>query len=182
MKKTGFTLTELLAVMAALSVIMGISVVMLIQAFDFQRANDQYVEGVRTANRLVADFRSDIRAFGKPEILTEGVTLLRWDVGTEAVDYTVEPGKFPDQQTVVRTVRKDGQVSKETYSLPDRSMLWFAEGSDAGAGLVVLSLWTTPTGAETPDRNDLNPFDRTLSKTQVDPKCAGNWRTIIARY
>ena len=182
MRKPGFTLTEMLAVIAALFVVMSISVVMLIQVLDFQRTNNRYSEGIRVADRFVADFRNDVRVYGKPEIPTDGTALLRWNTGTATIDYITEPGAFPDQQTIVRTVRKEDRQFVETYRLPDRTALWFVEGKDADAGLVALSLWTTPPGTETPNPNDLNPFDRTLPKSPVDPKYAGNWRTIIARY
>jgi len=183
MKRPGFTLTELLAVMAVLSVFMGISVVLLMQAFDFQRTNDQYAEGNRAVSRLVADFRRDVRTYGKPE--RDDRTLLCWTAGTETIDYVTQPGEFPEQQTVVRTVRKDDQVFQEIYRLPDRTTLWFVEGKDTDAGLVALSLWTTPTGAQPPtpnERSHMNPFDRTLPTSNVEPKYAGNWRTIVVRY
>jgi prepilin-type N-terminal cleavage/methylation domain-containing protein len=180
--KKGFTLVELLAVMVAMFIVMGTSVVLLMQAFDFQRTNDQYADGMHVIDRFVVDFRNDIHAYGKPEIPTDGSTLLRWKTETETVDYVSQPSMFPDQQTIVRTVRKDGQKFGETYRLPERTTLWFTDGKDADAGLVALSLWTTPTGTETPKPSDLNPFDRTLPKSNVDPKYAGNWRTIIARY
>ena len=192
MKRPAFTLTELLAVMAALSVVMGVSVVLLLQAFDFQRTNDLYAEGNRAASRLVADFRSDVRTYGKPESLTDGEALLRWNTGTETIEYVTQPGEFADQRTVVRTVRKGETMFRETYRLPDRTLIWCVEGNDADAGLIALSLWTTPTGAKPPtagpptagppNLNDLNPFDRTLPKSHVTPKYAGNWRTIVARY
>jgi len=180
--RKAFTLPELLAVMAALSVVMGISVVLLTQAFDFQRANDRYSEGIRTVDRFVADFRNDVHTYGKPEILTDGATLLRWNTGAETVEYIAEPGAFPDQQTVIRMLQKEGRQSRETYHFLDQTTLWFVEGKDTDAGLVALSLWITPAGTDTPNPNDLNPFDRTMPKSNVDPKYAGNWRTIIARY
>lgn len=182
MKKTGFTLTELLAVMVVMFVVMGISVILLIQTFDFQRTNDQYSDGIRTVDRLVADFRDDVHTYGKPEILTGGDTLLRFHTGMETVDYVSQPGMFPDQQIIVRTVRKEGRESGETYRLPDRTTLWFADGKDNDAGLIALSLWTAPPGTKTPKPDDMNPFDRTSSNSQVDPRYAGNWRTIIVGY
>ena len=186
MKRDGFTLVELIAVMAALSVVMGVSVVMLIQVFDFQRSNDEYSEGRRTVDRLIADFRSDVHTYGKPEILTEGTVLLRWKTDAEMVEYTSEPGEFPGQQNIVRTVRKEEQTNRyEMYRLPDRTALHFAEGKDSDVRFVALSLWTAPQGTEMPKLDELNPFDRTLPKTfeqRINPKYAGNWRTIIARY
>ena len=189
MKRDGFTLPELLAVMAALSVVMGISVILLLQAFEFQRANEQYSDGIRAVDRFIADFRNDVHTYGKPEILTDGTALLRWNTGTETIAYLIEPGTFPDQQTIIRTIRKEGEQTDpsfgETYRLPERTMLWFVEGKETNAGLIALSLWGTPTGTEPPNPNDLNPFDRTLPKSheqQVNPKYASNWRTIIARY
>ena len=181
MRKSGFTLTELLAVMATLFAVMGISVVLLIQVFDFQQKNDNYSDGIRTADRLVVDFRSDVHTYGKPEIPTNA--LLRWKTETMTLEYGVEPGKFPDQQIVVRTLQKEGQKHSETYRLPDKTTVWCMDGKDGDAGLVALSLWTTLPGTEMSPLDTLNPFDRTMQeKSQIDPKYAGNWRTIIARY
>ena len=183
MKKLGFTLVELLAVMVTMVVVMGVSGALLVQAFGFQRQNNQYSDGIRAADRFVVAFRNDVHAYGKPEIPTEGETLLHWKTETETIDYTAEPGLFPDQQTIIRTVRKGGKkVGGESYRLPDRMTLRFAIGKDDNVGLVALSLWTTSIATETPNLDELNPFDRTMPKFHVNSKYAGNWRTIIARY
>jgi len=179
MKKPGFTLIELLAIMVAMFTIMGVSVALLVQAFGFQRTTSQYSDGIRAVDRFVADFRNDVHVYGKPEIPADGDTLLRWNTGTETVDYVTQPGLFPDRQTIVRIMHKDALRSVETYRLPNRMTLWFENGKDANAGLVALSLWTTPQSGETPRPSDLNPFTRTLPG---DSKNTGNWRTIIARY
>ena len=182
MNKSGFTLTELIAVMATLFAVMGISVVLLIQAFDFQQKNGEYSDKVRDADRLVVDFRGDVHSYGKPEIPTNG-TLLRWETETVTLEYVIEPGKFPDQQIVVRTLQKEGRKHTETYRLPDKTTVWCLDGTDGDAGLVALSLWTTVPGTKMPPLETLNPFDRTIQeKSHIDPKYAGNWRTIIARY
>jgi len=180
--KKGFSLLELLVVMAAMFTIMGVSGALLVQAFGFQRSSGQYSDGMRAVDRFVADFRRDIHVYGQPEIPPDSDTLLRWNTGTETVVYTTQPGLFPDQQTIVRTVRKDDRRSVETYRLPDRMALWFENGKDADAGLVALSLWTTPQGGEAPNPDSLNPFDRTMPQFLGSLKGIGNWRTIIARY
>lgn len=186
MKRRGFTLIELIAVMAALSVVMGVSVVLLIQVLGFQRDNGEYSDGQRTVDRLVADFRNDVHTYGQPELLTDGPVLLRWKTELGTVEYTLEPGEFPSQQNIVRSVQKEGQPNLERYRLPERTTLHFAEGKDSDAGLIALSLWTTPQGTRIPKLAELNPFDRTLPKSfeqeRIDPKYAGHWRTIIARY
>ena len=186
MKKRGFTLVELIAVIAVLAVVLGFTVVMFAQLFDFQQNNSEYSDGVRVADRLVADFRNDVRTYGKPEILSEGDVLLRWTTETETIEYASEAGEFPGQLNVVRTVRQEGrQNHNETYRLPERSAVRFVDGKDNDAGLVALSLWITPKGTETPNLDELNPFDRTIPQSleqRIDPKYAGNWRTIIVRY
>jgi len=183
MKKPAFTLVELIAVMSAMAVVMGVAGILLVQLFAYQRDNDEYSDGIRAADRFVAAFRDDVHACGKPEIFADGETLLRWNNGTETIDYVAQSGAFPDQQAVVRTVRKDGKkTGGETYRLPDHSTLWFVDGKDANAGLVALSLWITPKGTNMPKRDEMNPFDRTIPNSPVDPQFAGNWRTIIARY
>jgi len=186
MKKQGFTLIELIAVMAAMSIVVGVTVLLIAQVLDFQRDNGEYSDGIRAADRFVAVFRSDVHTYGKPEILSKGETLLRWTTESEMVDYTIQPGGFPDQQSIVRTVYKDGeQIHYETYHLPDRTALRFADGKDSDAGLFALSLWTAPKGTELPEIDELNPFDRTIPKLleqRIDPKYAGTWRTIVVRY
>lgn len=180
--KKGYTLIELLAVMVAMFTIMGVSVVLMVQVFDFRQTNNRYSDGVRATDRFVAEFRDDVHTYGKPEIPAEGDTLLRFRTETATVDYVTEPGVFPNQQTIIRTEQKDGRELKETYRLPDRTTLWFVNGKDADAGLVALSLWTAPPETEMPKPDDLNPFDRISNVVSVDSKYAGNWRTIIVRY
>jgi len=182
MRKSGFTLVELVAVMAALFAVMSISVIILFQLFDFQQTNGEYSDGIRTLDRLVVDFRSDVHTYGKPEIPAEGNVLLRWKTEEVTLDYVVEPGTFPDQRVILRTLLKEGRKVLETYRLPNRTTVWCVDGTETDAGLVALSLWTTPLGMKPPLPETLNPFDRTMPKSQVDPKYAGNWRTIIARY
>jgi len=185
MRRPGFTLIELITVMAVMFAVIGITVVMFVQLFDYQRNHDEYSERMRTANRFVADFRSDVRTYGKPEILSDG-TLLRWTTETATIEYTVQPGEFPNQLNVVRTVRKEGEQNRyETYHLPDRSTLRFVDGTDNDAGLIALSLWIAPKSTETPNLDELNPFDRTIPEfleLRTDPRYASNWRTIIVRY
>ena len=186
MKRPGFTLIELITVMAVMFAVMGVTVVMFVQLFDFQRNHSEYSERMRTASRFVADFRGDVRLYGKPEILSEGATLLRWRTETATIEYTAQPGEFPNQLNVVRTVQREGQRNHyETYQLPDRTALHFAEGTGNDAGLVAMSLWIAPKGTETPNLGELNPFDRTMPESlaqRIDPKYAGNWRTIVMRY
>jgi type II secretory pathway pseudopilin PulG len=182
MRKSGFTLVELIAVMATLFAVMGVSVVLLVKAFDFQQTNTEYADGVRVADRLIAEFRNDVHVYGKPEIPNDGKTLIRWMSDTVTLEYAMEPGIFPDQQSVVRSLQKDGQTFRETYHLPEKTTVWCVMGKDGNDGLVALSLWTTPQGTELPPLDTLNPFDRTMPESKIDPKYAGNWRTIIARY
>jgi prepilin-type N-terminal cleavage/methylation domain-containing protein len=186
MKKHGFTLTELVAVMAALAIVMGIAAMLLVQLLEFQQNTGVDADEMRSVNRLVAAFRSDVHTYGKPEMPTDEDTLLRWKTETETVEYTIKPGEFSEQQSVVRTVRKGDETDRiETYRLPDRTALHVADGKENDAGLLALSLWTAPQGTAMPKLDELNPFDRTLPKSleqQVEPKYAGNWRTIIARY
>jgi prepilin-type N-terminal cleavage/methylation domain-containing protein len=186
MKRHGFTLVELIAVMAALAAVMGASVVLLVQLFDFQRDYEEHLTGMSATARLAAIFRHDVHTYGKPEILSDDNLLLRWATETETIDYTLKPGDLPDQQIIIRTVRQEGQPNRyETYRLPDRTTLHLTDGKGDHAGLVALSLWTAPLGTATPNHDDLNPFDRILQKSleqRIDPKYAANWRTIIARY
>ena len=185
MKRPGYTLVELITVMAVLSVIMGVTAVMLVQLFEFQQNTGEHADKVRSADRFVVIFRSDVHTYGKPDILSEGNVLLRWTTETETIEYTAQPGEFPDQLNIVRTVQNEEGNRNETYRLPDRTTLRFAEGKDADAGLIALSLWSTPQGTKMPNLDELNPFDRTMPKTledQINPKYAGNWRTIVVRY
>ena len=191
MRRTGYTLIELITVMAVLSVIMGVTAVMLVQLFDFQQNTGEHADKVRAADCFVAVFRSDVHTYGKPDIFSEGNVLLRWTTETETIEYTAQTGEFPDQRNIVRTVRKEEQTHRaESYRLPDRTMVRFVDGTGNDAGLVALSLWTAPQGTPVPHHavpnlDALNPFDRTIPKNleeQIDPKYAGNWRTIIARY
>jgi len=185
MKKRGFTLIELIGVIALLAVVLGTTVVLLAQLFDYQQKQDEYALGIRATNRLVADFRNDVRAYGKPEILSEGDVLLRWTTETETIEYASEPGEFPGQLNVRRAVRQEERNRYEIYRLPERTAIRFVDGRNDDAGLVALSLWTVPQGTEMPNLAELNPFDRTLPESleqRINPKTAANWRTIIVRH
>ena len=171
--------------MAVMAIVMGVTVVLLVQLFDFQQNSGEYADRSRAVDHLTVVFRNDVRTYGKPEIPTDGTALLRWTTEMETVEYTAEPGEFPEQLRVVRKMQKEGETRFETYHLPDRTTFRFVEGKDDDAGLIALSLWIAPLGTEIPNLDELNPFDRTMPKTlegQVNPKYAGNWRTIIARY
>ena len=182
MRKSGFTLVELLAVMVSLFAVMGVSVVLLVQAIHFQKKNSAEAEGMRVFDRLAVDFRSDVHAFGKPEIPDDGA-LIQWKTDTETLRYVLEPGRFPEQQVIVRTLEKDGQKQIESYRLPERTAVWCVDGKATDANLAALSLWTVPPGTEMPPLDTINPFDRTIQKgSQADSQHAGYWRTIIARY
>ncbi|MDR0328134.1 MAG: type II secretion system GspH family protein [Planctomycetaceae bacterium] len=186
-KQSGFTLVELIVVLTALFAVMGVSVVLLVQTINFQRTNSAYLDGVRVLDRLVVDFRNDVHAYGKPVIPNDGNTLLQWKSDTVSLDYIVKEGRFADEQQIVRTLKKDGETILETYRLPEKTTVWCVNGADSDAGLVALSLWTIPLGTKMPPQAELNPFDRTLStpetlESNMVPRYAGNWRTIIARY
>ena len=190
MKRPGYTLIELITVMAVMFAVMGITVVMLVQLFDYKQNHGEYSERMRTVDRLVANFRSDVRTYGKPEIVSDGNTLLRWTTETATIEYMAQPGEFPEQLNVVRTVQQEGQRNHyETYRLPDRTTLRFIDGTADGTGndvgLIALSLWIASKNIEAPNLDELNPFDRTVPTSleqRMDSKHAGHWRTIIARY
>jgi hypothetical protein len=122
--------------------------------------------------------------------VSDGNTLLRWTTETATIEYMAQPGEFPEQLNVVRTVQQEGQRNHyETYRLPDRTTLRFIDGTADGTGndvgLIALSLWIASKNIETPNLDELNPFDRTVPTSleqRMDSKHAGHWRTIIARY
>jgi prepilin-type N-terminal cleavage/methylation domain-containing protein len=177
MKKHGFTLIELIAVIVVVAIVMGTAVVLLAQLFEFRQTNDEYANGVRTVNLLITDFRNDVRTYGKPAILSDEDVLLRWTTETKTIEYTAEPGEFPDQQNIIRTVHQDGQRNGyEMDQLPDRTAVHFIEGKEHNVGLIALSLWTAPPRGEMPNLDELNPFDRTFESR------ADRWRTIVVRY
>lgn len=185
MKRPGYTLIEVITVMAVMSAVVGVSGVLLVQLFDFQLNNSEYADKMRAVARFTAVFRDDVHAYGKPEILTDDNTLLRWKTEAETIEYTVQPSEFSDQLTIVRSAQKGETCRRETYRFPDRTSLRFADGTEGDTGLIALSLWITPLGIEMPNLNELNPFDRSIPKIleqRIDPKYAGNWRTIVARY
>lgn len=189
---SAFTLIELIAVMGCLSIIIGVAVVLLFQMFDLQvRREEQSVE-MRSVNRFVDVFRSDVHELGKPETVAESTeneaVLLRWKTDISTVEYEWNEGEFPGRRFVRRTEKTDEKKRQtENYRLPDHSILQFVEGKDRYAGLIALSLWRQTPGGDIPETEKMNPFERVVSASRgeaahVDAPYVGVWRTVLARF
>lgn len=180
-----FTLIELLVVLAVLSTVMGVSVTLIFMMFDFQQRQAEQSDQTDGTNRFVEQFRDDARLRLTPVIAPNDDTPLQWGDDSHGVTYELVPGEFPEKRSVIRTVRRDGQVvATEIYHLPDDSSLRFVPGEGDHAGQIVMSLWEQRPHATVIDPEELDPFTRTLTGPQAagfDPNFDGYWRTIIVR-
>ena len=179
----GFTLIELIAVLAGLIVVMGISMGLLFAMFDFQQRYGEQSTQLRSANMFFTQFRNDARiASGKPVLSPDSSFLIEWPTGTGKIRYRVISGEFPEKRHVVREVWDAEKITgTETYQLPDYAVLWPVEGKNDHTGLIALNLWEHRSRTAPPDIARLDPFTRTLSGSQENPNDAAYWRTIIVR-
>jgi len=170
-KSNAFTLIELVTVLGILSIVMGISTMMLFSMLDFHLRYDEQLKQQSGANRLVSQFRDDVHSNGQPEILQDGEVLLQWQNGENKIVYTLENGEFPEQKFLRRDVlQNQKRIATERYALPDNTSIWFTEGKDQNSGLVAMNLWIS-TSESAPDKTKFAPFTQTQS----------NLRTIIAK-
>ena len=185
-RRYGFTLVELLVVMAILSVVMGVSVTLMFMMFDFQQRYTEQSGQIQSTNRFIEQFRADARLHYAPLIASDDETILQWNAGNNKITYAPVPGEFPEKRDVVRRVwQGDKLTGTEIYHLPDDATLRFVLGQDANAGLLALSLWEQPPHGNAIPPEKLDPLTRTvvdLSPESPDPNFAGNWRTIIVRF
>jgi type II secretory pathway pseudopilin PulG len=184
-RKQGFTLVELIVVMAGVSTVMGVSVVLLFMMFDFQQRYAEQSTQIKRTNRFIEQFREDARGQNTPLVNPGDDVLLQWSGGGRKITYSLVPGEFPEKKSVMRQVWRDEEIeSKETYLLPDHTVLGFDIGKDENTGLIALSLWEQRPHTPAPEPAQLDPFSRALPESlrrEIDPKFAGNWHTAIAR-
>ena len=186
-KSQGFTLVELLVVLAILSTVMGISVTLMFTMFDFQQRYAEQSEQLRSTNRFIEQFRNDARLYHFASIEPDRVTIEQYTYGNmpSKITYSLVDGKFPEKRDIIRRVwQNDTLTGTETYHLPDYAQLQFVEGTGDHAGQIALSLWEQPPGSNIYTPDELNPFTRTLSNPQPDspnPGDAIHWRTVIVR-
>jgi prepilin-type N-terminal cleavage/methylation domain-containing protein len=183
--RNGFTLIELVTVLGILSVVMGISVMLLFSMFDFQLKYSEQQQQLSGTNQFVSQFRDDAHRNGQPEILRHDSNLLQWQNGENKITYTLEDGEFSEKKLVRRDVWQNQQrTATELYALPDDVVIWFDEGKENNAGLTAMNLWTPPPETKIPEKNQLDPFTRTIKQQpnqQLEPELASHWRIIIVR-
>ena len=186
-KSQGFTLVELLVVLAILTTVMGISVTLMFTMFDFQQRYAEQSEQLHSTNRFIEQFRSDARLYHFASIEPDRVTIEQYTYGNmpSKITYSLVQGKFPEKRDIVRRVwQGDKLTGTETYHLPDYAELRFVEGTDDHAGQIALSLWEQPPDVNVFTPDELDPFTRTLRDAQPDspnPGDAVHWRTVIVR-
>ena len=186
-KSQGFTLVELLVVLAILSTVMGISVTLMFTMFDFQQRFAEQSEQLRSTNRFVEHFQRDARLNYAVLIDPNAETILQWNdsEGQNKITYSLVQGKFPEKRDIVRREwQGDTLAATEVYHLPDYAELRFVEGTDDHANQIALSLWEQPPNANVFTPDELDPFTRTLRDAQPDspnPGDAVHWRTVIVR-
>jgi len=183
--KRAFTLTELIVVMACLSVIFAAAMALFFTAFDFQLRYAEQTAAALSTDRLVEQFRKDARRLGQAVCEPTETVLLRWTDGDRQVEYELAPGPFPEKKIVIRNEKQGAIVlSTEKFTQPDDSRLKFVKGEGEFAGFLALSLWSDPLGIRDVNTDELDPFRRTVGeslKNRLDPGYAGNWRTVLVK-
>ena len=176
-----FTLVELLIVMAILSTVMGISMTLMFEMFDFQQRYAEQSSQIQSTNRFIEQFRADARLHYTPSIEPNAETILQWSGGDDKITYSLVQGKFPEKRDLIRNVwQRDKLTATEVFHLTDHAVLRFVAGQDADAGLLALSLWEQPPHTTVISPEELDPFTRTM-KLPENSNVAINWRTAIVR-
>lgn len=179
----GFTLVELIVVLAILSIILVITTSMTFMMFDRYRHTVENREQNEAASRILDSIRSDIRAYGVPEKTFDNDELLLWDKEGKRITYTVLEKDMPGWKVIARnSVTGNGPNVSERFRLPDNIDFDFRTGNGEFENFFAVSLFMQiPEGPEQ-DLKEFDPFTRTVPEgTEPDPKYAGNWRTIIVR-
>jgi hypothetical protein len=186
-KHSGFTLIETVLVFSAEIFVIGLGVGVLFMVTE-ARIKEYRGDSARlSVSRLSEQFRTDLHA--ATTTLLENDSLRLTFPNDEEIVYLIEQAEFPEQSVLRRNkLRGNKKIATETFTIPDHSVAWFVFDQDAG--LVALNIWTQPVDRRgqilvtIPKKEDLNPFTREITgkdKIGIDPRYAGNWRTIIGK-
>lgn len=188
-RRRGFTLIEVVCTLAAVSIVTSMGAVLICLILDShskQRKLELYQSGQQ---RLLTQFRREVKQFGMPEIVDSNKTgdnrniFLRWKTPERLLVYQTE--STPTGIRVWRVLRETTkQKVQESYMLSDRTQIELYTQTLRGCRFVALSLWVSPPNFPIVAKNDLNPFTGELAKTisdQIDPRYTLNWNYAISK-
>lgn len=190
--RNAFTLIEMVFVIAAESVLIGLTTAVLVLALETKTKEERGEQARLAAPRLAEEFRSDVRAAEESRVEGNQLFLtlpeqkeIRYEIVMETHPHHERDNKLALQKTVLIDGKRG---SGETFMLPQHTTAWFERGKDTHDGLIAFHIWTPPTNrygvalADTPARDKLNGFTRTISdNNSIDPKFAANWRVIVGK-
>jgi hypothetical protein len=135
--RRGYSLVEMLAVMASMTVVMGLCVVLLELVLKLDTSGREHVDNEATIARLGRVFRGDVRGASEVARCDPGkdssALALRESAGDRAVEYLVLKDR------IVRAEWVAGELLKqEQFLLPPRSSARFARRDPAGLARVAL--------------------------------------------
>lgn len=193
--RRAFTLVELIVVLACLSAFFCVALMLFFSLAEFQVNFERSGEQTLSTDRFLERFREDAHASGAPEIPewegplgavgSEETPLISWERGEIRTAYLLREGKFPEQIEVVRR-EFEGEVLRNTYTyhLLDDTLVWCERGIGEFENVLALNLWRKISTVPDPEPGQLDPFTREVSgslREHVNPKFAGNWRTVLVR-
>ena len=109
----GVTLVEMLVVVTAASVLLGLVTVVLHTTFRAERKLRDQLALHRTIDRLARQFRADVHAAGSQRQADEGQRLILNLPGQQAAEYRITDTR------IIRTLQQNAHVRhREAYALP----------------------------------------------------------------
>lgn len=145
MTRRGYTLMEMLVVIALGTVLLGVAVGVLHLLMRTQHSGRESVYQTETVARLAEQFRSDARAALRP-IAAEGEPKDRWRFALAAdrtVTYRLRPGEIERREQIAAK-----QVRQESYTLPRNYLAEITVRTDATPAMASLVL--APSGLASP--------------------------------
>jgi|GEM_PF-2573438 len=154
MRRRGTSLVELMVVMSACVVVLTLSAELIHRAMHIQSRTTAVISAERSAQRLAAAFRRDVQDATQQLDGADDATLLRFEVGSEEIEYR------KDGPTIERQVSREETVhAKEQFVFPQELNVRIDELSN---GLIKLSLESSMDvsgrdGPETPSQAFVTP-------------------------
>jgi hypothetical protein len=134
MKRTAYTIVEMLAVITITAAVMGMAIIMLAALLKNESGSRKHLELSKNLSRLDDQFRADAHAAAEADLNNLGDRLeLTPAKQKKIVRYRVAP------EAIVRD-ELDGEkiVAAETYAISDETIAAFEKKTDAGATTLVL--------------------------------------------
>ena len=144
--RAGFTLIELVLVIGATSIVLGLCAGTLHALLGVHRSSREHLADATTVGRLALQFRRDARSAMGAKVIGDGDA----DQAAKGLDLTLPKGVTiayrADRAGLIRTEsRPDEEGHRDRFSLPRRGAPGFEVADDRGATVAALIL-TRPAG------------------------------------